>query len=111
MFVFAISGTVRQMWPVFGAGNQLIGALALTTVSVWLAQRARQTTFAVVPAVFMVITTCAALYILAKNNLTGGNVWLGAAATGLLFLAVGAVVIGVSRFTQAVTDDRIRAES
>jgi carbon starvation protein len=111
MFLFAISGTVRQMWPVFGAGNQLIGALALTTVSVWLAQRARQTTFAVVPAVFMVITTCAALYILARNNLSGGNVWLGAAATGLLFLAVGAVVIGVSRFTQAVTDDRIRAES
>jgi carbon starvation protein len=103
MFMFAISGTVRQMWPVFGAGNQLIGALALTTVSVWLAQRARQTTFAVVPAAFMIITTCAALFILARTNLTGGNVWLGWAATGLLFLAVGTVVVGVSRFTQALS--------
>ncbi len=103
MFLFAISGTVRQMWPVFGAGNQLIGALALTTVSVWLAQRARQTTFAVVPAAFMVVTTCTALFILARTNLTGGNVWLGGAATGLLLLAVGTVIVGVSRFTQAVS--------
>ena len=45
MFAFSVSGTVRQM-PIFGAGNQLIGALSLTTVSVWLAQRARRTLFA-----------------------------------------------------------------
>jgi carbon starvation protein len=107
MFLFAISGTVRQMWPVFGAGNQLIGALALTTVSVWLAQRARQTTFAVLPAAFMIITTCSALYILARTNLSNGNVWLGAAATGLLLLAVGVVVVGVSKFTRAVSNPRL----
>ncbi len=111
MFLFAISGTVRQMWPVFGAGNQLIGALALTTVSVWLAQRARQSTFAVIPAAFMILTTCAALFILARNNLVdGGNVWLGGAATGLLFLAVGTVVVGVSRFTQALSNPSLREE-
>jgi carbon starvation protein len=110
MFVFSISGTVRQMWPIFGAGNQLIGALALTTVSVWLAQRARQTTFAVVPAAFMIITTCAALFILARTNLTSGNVWLGSAATALLFLAVGAVVVGVTRFTQALSPDAVKVE-
>lgn len=110
MFVFSISGTVRQMWPIFGAGNQLIGALALTTVSVWLAQRARQTMFAVVPAAFMIITTCAALFILARTNLTSGNVWLGSAATALLFLAVGAVVVGVTRFTQALSPDAVKVE-
>lgn len=110
MFAFSISGTVRQMWPIFGAGNQLIGALALTTVSVWLAQRARQTTFAVVPAAFMIITTCAALFILARTNLTSGNVWLGSAATALLFLAVGAVVVGVTRFTQALSPDAVKVE-
>lgn len=110
MFAFSVSGTVRQMWPIFGAGNQLIGALALTTVSVWLAQRARQTTFAVVPAVFMIITTCSALFILARTNLTSGNVWLGSAATALLFLAVGTVVVGVTRFTQALSADAVKVE-
>ena len=110
MLAFSLSGTVRQMWPIFGAGNQLIGALALTTVSVWLAQRARQTTFAVVPAAFMILTTCAALFILARTNLTSGNVWLGSAATALLFLAVGAVVVGVTRFTQAMSPDAVKVQ-
>jgi carbon starvation protein len=102
MFMFAISGTVRQMWPVFGAGNQLIGALSLITVTVWLLQRARQHLFVLVPAVFMVITTLAALYLQASLNLSGENPVLGYTAVALLFLSVGVVVVGVTRFAQAL---------
>jgi len=102
MFLFAVSGTVRQMWPIFGAGNQLIGALALTTVTVWLVQRARTHLFTLIPAVFMVVTTLAALYLQASLNLSGGNRMLGYTAVVLLFLSVGVVVVGVTRFTQAL---------
>ncbi len=106
MFLFAVSGTIRQMWPVFGAGNQLIGALALTTVTVWLVQRARQYLFAAVPAVFMIATTAAALVLLARTHLGGGNRVLGASAVALLFLAMGVVVVGVTRFARAVNQPR-----
>lgn len=103
MFAFAISSTVRQMWPVFGAGNQLLAALALTTVSVWLVQRARRHAFALVPAVFMVATTLAALVLLVRANFApGGNQILGLTAGSLFVLALGVVVVGVSRFSQAV---------
>jgi carbon starvation protein len=102
MYFFSISGTVRQMWPVFGAGNQLMGALALTTVSVWLAQRARRNLFALVPACFMIVTTLAALFILAERNLRGGNLVLGTTAVVLLVLAVGVVAVGTARFAEAV---------
>jgi carbon starvation protein len=102
MFVFSVSGTVRQMWPIFGAGNQLIGALALTTISVWLAQRARRHAFALAPAVFMMITTLAALWTLADRNLRGDNPVLGVTAVVLLVLAVGVVAVGATRFSQAV---------
>jgi carbon starvation protein len=102
MFAFSVSGTVRQMWPIFGAGNQLVGALALTTVSVWLAQRARRNLFALVPAVFMIVTTIAALWIQVERNLTGANPVLGITAIVLLLLAVGVVAVGVARFAQAV---------
>ena len=102
MFFFAVSGTVRQMWPIFGAGNQVMGALALTTVTVWLVQRARHSLFAAVPAVFMIATTSAALVLLARTNLAAGNAVLGYTAMALLFLALGVVVVGVSRFTRAV---------
>jgi carbon starvation protein len=103
MLLFSISSTVRQMWPVFGAGNQLIGALALVTVSVWLVQRARQHLFALLPAVFMIGTTLTALGLLVRNNfMPGGNVVLGGTAAVLFALAVGVVVVGVTRFTRAV---------
>jgi carbon starvation protein len=102
MFFFSVSGTVRQMWPVFGAGNQLMAALAMTTVSVWLAQRARQHLFALVPAVFMIGTTFAALYLLAEQNLRGNNVVLGVTSVALLVLAVGVVAVGTMRFAAAV---------
>jgi carbon starvation protein len=102
MFFFSVSGTVRQMWPVFGAGNQLMAALALTTISVWLAQRARRHLFALVPAIFMIATTIAALWLLAARHLRGENLVLGATALGLLLLAVGVVAVGAARFSAAV---------
>jgi carbon starvation protein len=102
MLLFSISGTIRQMWPIFGAGNQLMAALALTTVTVWLVQRARKHLFAVVPAVFMIVTTTTALYLLASSNLASGNAVLGYTAVALLFLSVGVVVVGISRFAKAL---------
>jgi carbon starvation protein len=102
MFGFSVSGTVRQMWPIFGAGNQLVGALALTTVSVWLAQRARRRLFALLPALFMIATTIAALWIQVERNLTGANPVLGFTAAALLLLAAGVVGVGTARFADAV---------
>ena len=103
MFLFSVSSTVREMWPVFGAGNQLIGALALITVSVWLAQRARRHMFALIPAAFMIATTLAALVVLMRNNLTIGGSFILAMTAGILFfLALGVVVVGAARFAQAV---------
>lgn len=103
MYAFAVSGTVRQMWPVFGAGNQILAALALTTVSVWLVQRARRYVFAVVPAAFMIATTAAALAILVQTNLIGGaNRILGATSVVLLLLSLGVIALGVARFSDAI---------
>jgi carbon starvation protein len=103
MLFFALNGTVRQMWPIFGAGNQLIGALTLITVTVWLVQRARAHLFVLVPAAVMVVTTLAALVVLVQTNFgAGGNRVLGVTAGSLFVLAVGVVVVGVSRFAQAL---------
>ena len=110
MFVFAVSGTVRQMWPIFGAGNQLIGALALITVTVWLVQRARDHLFAAVPAAFMIVTTASALYLQARTNLVSGNAVLGYTAGALLLLSIGVVVVGVGRFASAVRGRDVRGE-
>lgn len=108
MVFFYLNSTLGKMWGVFGAGNQLMGALALTTVSVWLVQRARQHLFALIPAAFMICTTIFALWLQIKSNWTapeGGtpNHVLAVTAAVLLVLSVGVVVLGVSRFAQALT--------
>jgi carbon starvation protein len=45
----------------FGTSNQLLAALTLVGVSVWLWRTGRPVWFALVPAVLMLATTCTAL--------------------------------------------------
>jgi len=75
MLFFAQNSTILSLWPIFGAGNQLIAALALTIVAVWLLARGRSILFAVIPAIVMIVTTFATLIIKLKSclDLAGGN--------------------------------------
>ena len=58
----------RAIWPVFGATNQLLGALALLTVGVWLKRTGRKVVFVVIPMVFMFAVTLLALGMLAWTH-------------------------------------------
>jgi carbon starvation protein len=48
-------------WTIFGTSNQLLAALTLVGVSVWLHRTGRPVWFALLPAIFMLITTGTAL--------------------------------------------------
>jgi carbon starvation protein len=54
-------GSFRTFWMIFGTSNQLLAALTLVGVSVWLWRTGRPVWFALVPAMFMVFTTATAL--------------------------------------------------
>ena len=71
-------------------------------MSVWLAQRARRNLFALIPAVFMIVTTIAALWLQMERNLGGGESRSRGHGRRLLLLAVGVVAVGVARFSQAL---------
>jgi len=66
-FVLVISGTWVYIWQLFGASNQLMAALSLLVVTVWLAATRRNPTYAAIPAVFMYVTTMAATLVTAYN--------------------------------------------
>src|SRR6185503_17420641 len=51
----------RTFWIIFGTSNQLLAALTLVGVSVWLWRTGRPVWFALLPACFMLITTGTAL--------------------------------------------------
>jgi carbon starvation protein len=79
----------RVLWPAFGAANQLIAALALLVVSAYLFGYRRKTVFTLVPGVFMLITTEAALfYQLFWQYLPKGNVALAVVAVVLMTLGI-----------------------
>ena len=55
------AGSFRTFWIIFGTSNQLLAALTLVGVSVWLWRTGRPVWFALAPAMFMVCTTALAL--------------------------------------------------
>jgi len=73
-----LSGNWKKIWPVFGATNQLIAALALLVITVWFLSRKKRASYIIIPGLFMLVTTVAALlysldkYIHSKDYLLVG---------------------------------------
>jgi carbon starvation protein len=57
------------IWVAFGAANQLMAGLALLLVSLWLLSEGRRHTWALYPAIFLIVTDIAALLYVAYVNL------------------------------------------
>ncbi len=68
--ILALSGSYSAIWPIFGAANQLLAALALLAVSVWLAKRQMKNAFLKYPMIFMFAVTLSALIILVLRKIS-----------------------------------------
>lgn len=88
----------QLIWPIFGAANQLLAALALIAVSVWLAKRKKPTLFTLIPAIFMMVTTIWGLYILLVTKyLVQQKYPLVVTDILLLVLSVGVIILSVKK--------------
>jgi carbon starvation protein len=99
-----LTGTWVYLWQMFGASNQLMAALSLLVVSVWLKSEKRNSTYALLPMIFMYVTTLAATIVTARNlyvtiaanpkmsALPVAGAWAMIAVSVLLFVA--AILIG-----------------
>lgn len=94
MFLLAYKNTYNIIWPVFGSANQLLAALTMIAISVWLVRRGKPFWFNLLPAIFMMVTTIAALiFLLEKNYLPTKNYPLVAADILLLLLSGGVIIL------------------
>jgi len=91
--VLAVGG-YSVIWPIFGSANQLLSALALMAVALWLKKQKKSYSMLVIPMVFMLIVTLCALVILANNNIATGNYILVGFAVALFILAIILAVQG-----------------
>jgi carbon starvation protein len=93
----------HAIWPVFGATNQLLGALALLTASLWLKRTGRRSFFTAIPMVFMFAVTLLALVQLIVREQF--NV-IGVIAGLLFVLAIVLIAESIRAFGgEIVTDD------
>src|SRR5437867_1979096 len=60
-WAFAVTGSWWALWLYFGGANQLLAGLAIMLITIHLARVRARSRYSLVPAVFMVITTLAAL--------------------------------------------------
>jgi carbon starvation protein len=99
-----LTGIWVYLWQLFGASNQLLASLSLLVVTVWLRSEKRKTTWALIPMLFMYITTIFATLVTARNlyvtiasnaqtgSLAGAGAWAMIAVAVLLIVA--ALLIG-----------------
>jgi carbon starvation protein len=62
-----LTGTWVYLWQMFGASNQLMAALSLLVVTVWLKSEKRNPSYALYPMIFMYFTTLFATIVTARN--------------------------------------------
>jgi len=60
-WAFAVSGSWWALWLYFGGANQLLAGLAIMLITIHLARTRAPTRFSLIPGIFMIVTTLAAL--------------------------------------------------
>ncbi len=96
MLLLAFRNTADRLWPIFGTGNQLLAALSLLAVSMWMYREKRRVAYTLVPAVLVGGTAFASLItLLFKKYLPAKNYLLATTDVILIGLSVGVVSFAV----------------
>lgn len=98
-FLLAYKQGFSVVWPVFGSANQLLAALALIAVSLWLTMMAKKKIFTIIPAIFMLATTISSLgFLLVKKFIPSQNYALIGISIILFILAWLVIFIAIKNF-------------
>jgi carbon starvation protein len=94
------SGMWAQFWTLFGAANQLLAALTLLVISVWLHKNNKRLAFTLLPMMFVLITTMVALIQLCRGNWEKSvgldiSLFNSFMSIGLIMLAIYLVAVGM----------------
>ena len=77
-----------NIWPLFGAANQLLAALGLLAVATWLGKAGKNNKMSLFPMAFMLVVTITSLGFTLKTNFAG----ISAGGAGVSWCYVRAVI-------------------
>lgn len=81
----------KAIWPIFGASNQLVAALALVVVTSYLVSIKRPKAFTLYPAIFMLVTTLAALFYQGFHFFKKSQYLLG--ITSVILIGLASIIV------------------
>jgi len=95
---FALVPAGKALWTLFGTSNQLLAGLALLIVSVYLYQNRRMVAFTLIPMIFMLVMTTAAMVFNLIKFFQEGQTALWITTVIVLIMAGWLVVEGILAF-------------
>jgi carbon starvation protein len=116
LIFLAKPGSYVEFWTLFGASNQLLAALTLLSITVWLYKARKRIAFTLVPMLFVLLITLWALASIVISNFqttTGFDIKLinGVMSIALIMLALFLVVTGLLKLREKQDDDMIPPET
>ncbi|MBC7898941.1 MAG: carbon starvation protein A [Saprospiraceae bacterium] len=115
LIFFAKPGSYLDFWTLFGASNQMLAALTLLSITVWLHQARKRIAFTLLPMLFVLVITLWALGLMVYGNLSttaGFDIKLinGVASLALILLAIYLVITALLKL-RGEKIDMIEAKS
>jgi carbon starvation protein len=103
---FGEKGSWLKFWTLFGASNQLLAALSLLVITVWLHQARRRISFTLIPMLFvLIITVWSLIKLLVANAAVAEGVdvafFNAVSALALVLLALYLVVAAIVKVRKA----------
>lgn len=89
------------LWPLFGTTNQLLGGLALLTITVYLYKHGKSIIYTLVPMLFLLAMTTWAMVINIQNYIASGNTLLILLGVLIFILEIWIVLEGVQVISTA----------
>jgi len=103
---FAGEGMWQKFWTLFGASNQLLAALTLLAITMWLHQARKRIAFTLYPMIFVLTITLWALGKLTWANLQASQGF----DVELLNAVAAALLIGLALFLAVAALLKLRSE-
>ncbi len=97
-----------SIWPVFGSANQLLAALALLALTVWVANLKKGYLFVLIPMIFMFTVTLTALGMLIYQNFIIDNYTFSIISVLLFTLAI---LLGIKAYSVLVNGKKLVSET
>ncbi|MCM3901282.1 MAG: hypothetical protein ND866_06225 [Pyrinomonadaceae bacterium] len=108
--VFAPPNSWAKFWTLFGASNQLLAALTLLSITVWLYQARQRIAFTLLPMIFVLVITLWALISLVIGNLRVTKIGSGQLDIELINAIAAAALVVLALYLAVVALLKVRGD-